>query len=111
MKTVSIEVKSIYSIRIEFSDFSKIFAKAKDDPGRLNAFSRFDLEDTTIGNIRKCFKMLEHHFGSSEECHQACEDLQYVVRKLGFDGIDNYGGFFKDDDMYHCTVYNRGADI
>lgn len=110
MKKLSIKVKTIYDIQIEFHDFYDIFVKANDDPTRIDAFKDFDLTDTTIGNVRKCFKMLETSV-FSERCNQSCKDLQYIIRKLGFDGIENYGGFYKDKSVYSITVYNNGADL
>lgn len=114
MKTDSIKVKTHYRIRFNFHDFLEIFTKAKEDPTRVTAFEDFDLDDTTMGNLRSCFKSLGKLsiFLSAEESKQQCENLRYIVRKLGFDGIDNYGGFYgRDEDEYHISVYNRGADI
>ena len=110
MKTTQIKVKTIYDIEIEYSDFSAIFVKAKKDITRLGAFEEFNLDDTTIGNIRKCFESLNTHC-FSEHCKQSCEDLQYIVRALGFDGIENYGYYAKNKNAYKMVVYNNGADI
>ena len=110
MKKLSIKVKTIYNIQIEYIDFCNIFTEAKNDPTLLDAFKDFNLNNTTIGNIRSCFKMLDAHF-FSDRCNQACKDLEYIVRKLGFDGIENYGGFFKDKTVYSITVYNNGSDL
>ena len=114
MKTESIEVKTHYSIRFNFHDFVKIFSEAEKDPVRLHAFDNFDLTNTTMGNLRDCYKSLGELsiFLSTEEVKQQCENLRYIVRKLGFDEVDNYGGFYgRDKDEYHISVYNRGADI
>lgn len=112
MKTVTIEVKTIYHIRFNCHDFGKIFLDAKDDPCRLSAFANFDLKDTTLGNIRECFKSLSAvSFFEEDHGKQKCENLKYIVHKLGFEGIDNYGGMIGDDKEYSITVYNRGADI
>ena len=115
MRKVKIEVKTIYNIRFDFHDFLKIFVAAKNDRTRIHEFENFDLEDTTMGNVRKCYESLGELviFQSVEQSKQKAENLQYIVRELGFDGIENYGGFFSKDDKneYHITVYNRGADI
>lgn len=117
MRTVSIDVKTIYEIRISFHDFCKIFTAAKDDATRIHAFENFDLEDTTMGNLRKCFHSLGElsFFLSTEEAKQQDENIRYIVRKLGFDGIIHFGGFYgadaEDKKEYHITVYNKGADI
>lgn len=110
MKTTQIRVKTIYSIEIEFSDFTEIFIKAKKDITRLHAFEEFNLDDTTIGNLDKCFKSLNARC-FSERCKQACEDLEYIVRALKFDGIENYGFYDKNKNVYKLVVYNNGADI
>ena len=110
MKTTAIEVKTIYHIRFNSADFSKIFMEAKNDVTRINAFGNFDLEDTTIGNILNCFKSLgEWNWGNIEKERQKTENIEYIVRKLGFDGIENFG--FMKDREYIMTVYNNGADI
>lgn len=112
MRTIKIEVKTHYDIRFDFHDFTKIFTKAKTDPWAeaTHAFAEFDLDDTTIGNLKKCYESL-----GRQTTKQVCDDLKYIVNCLGFDGIDNYGGFFKKTDKgfgeYHIFVYNNGADL
>lgn len=115
MRKVTIEVKTIYDIRFDFHDFLTIFEAAKSDPARIHEFENFDLDNTTMGNIRKSYKSLAEpsFFLTPEESRQQANNLQYIVRKLGFDGIENYGYMPKDDEReeYHMVVYNRGADI
>lgn len=117
MRTTSIEVKTIYEIRFNINDFQFIFENAKKDPVRLHAFDNFCLEDDTPENIRECFESLGKLslFLSVEESKQQAENLKYIVNKLGFDGVVNYGGFYGQDKdskkEYHMTVYNHGADI
>ena len=115
MRKVTIEVKTIYDIRFDFHDFLKIFVEAKEDPARVGAFDNFDLEDTTMGNIRECYKTLGRmsFFLSFEESKQQSKNIEYIASKLGFDGVANYGFMPTGDEReeYHMTVYNRGADI
>ena len=113
MRKVKIEVKTVYEIRFNFHDFCEIYEKAKEDPVRLSAFDNFDLDDTTMGNLRKCFESLGRlsWFMSSEDTKQNCENLKYIVNKLGFSGVENYGGLYGDKKEYSITVYNYGADI
>ena len=114
MRRLSIEVKTIYSIHFDFHDFVKIFTEAKKDPMRINAFNNFDLDDTTMGNLRDCYKSLGKLslLLSAEESKQKTDNLQYIVHKLGFDGVDNYGGFFsRDKEEYWIRVYNYGSDL
>lgn len=112
MRKVTIEVKTIYHIRFDFHDFCEIFAKAKDDPSRVSEFGNFDLNDQTMGNIRECFKTFSGcSFFDEDHGKQRCKNLEYIVRKLGFEGVENYGGMYGDEKEYSITVYNRGADI
>ena len=107
MRKVSIEVKTIYSIRFNLDDFTIIFENAKNDPTRVNEFENFCLEDDSAENIRECFESLGKLFSKDTN-----KNLAYIVRKLGFDGIENYGGFHGNDKTEYCiSVYNRGADI
>lgn len=105
MRKVSIEVKTIYEIRFNFHDFALIFENAKNDPARINAFENFNLEDDSIGNIRECFESLGNLFDNA-----SAENLRYIVRKLGFDGVVNFG-CFRGEKEYSMSVYNWGADI
>lgn len=114
MTKTKIEVKTIYNIRFNFRDFCKIFEDAKTDPCRIHAFEDFDLDDDSMGNIRNCYKSLDviSILSPAEKVKQNCENLKYIVNKLGFDGIVNYGGFYKHhEDEYTITVFNYGADI
>ena len=112
MKTLSIKVKTVYDIRFDFHDFCKIFAEAKDDPCRIGAFDNFNLDDTTMGNIRNCFHSLDElSLFSEDHGKQKCKNIQYIVKKLGFDCVDNYGTFLRDKEEYWLTVSNRGADL
>ena len=98
MKTVTVEVKTLYTIDIQFSDFAEIFSKAKTDEWKpKEAFKEFNLEDTTLGNLRKCFETLKE-----------VASIRYLVDKLGFDGIDNYGHYNKRKGVYTMRVYDRG---
>lgn len=106
MKITKQEVRTTYSIEFDLSDFTKIFINAKEDVTRINAFASFNLEDDSMENIKKCFNKFDSMFrkGSSE-------DLQYIVRKLGFDGIEHYGmmkTLMNGKQVYRLTVYNYG---
>ena len=112
MKTLGIKVKTVYDIRFEFHDFCKIFMEAKDDPCRIGAFDNFNLDDDTLGYIRNCFHSLDElSLFAEDHGKQKAENIRYIVKKLGFDGVENYGVFLRDKNEYSLSVYNRGADI
>ena len=98
MKITKSEVKTIYTIDIQFKDFAELFNAAKSDEWKPeSAFKEFDLTDTTIGNIGSCFKGLKE-----------AASIEYIVSKLGFDGVENYGYYNKRKGVYTMVVYDRG---
>ena len=104
MKIVTTEVKTTYTIDLQFKDFAEIFSKAKSDPGRLDAeFSEFNLDDTSLGYMRDCFQKLNSNKNP--------KSIEYIVRKLGFAGIENYGLFNKRKGVYTLRVYDRGDTL
>lgn len=101
MKIVTTEVKTLYTIDVQFTDFSEIFSKAKTDELRPSkAFKEFNLEDTSLGYVRDCFKALKED-----------ASIKYLVDRLGFDGIDNYGYYNKRKGVYTMRVYHRGDTL
>lgn len=105
MKVTKKEVKTIYEIEIQFKDFAEIYEKAKDDVicEVMQAFTNSDLSNTTMGNLKKEFESLED-----------VKTIQYIVRKLGFDSIENYGYFKKKSEgfgVYRMVVSNYGDDM
>lgn len=98
MKITKSEVKTLYRIDIQFKDFADLFNAAKSDEWRPEAaFKEFDLSDTTLGNINTCFKTLKE-----------AESIKYIVDKLGFDGVENYGYYNKRKGVYTLCVYDNG---
>lgn len=79
--------------------------EAKDDVTRFNAFSKFNLEDDTMENIKSCFNKICMSWGNN------AKDIQYIVGKLGFDGVDNYGYYNERTKSYKLAVYNHGDDM
>ena len=109
MKKLSIEVKTEYAIEVDFADFCKAFILAADEGtcGYGNAFERFDLTDTTIGNISKAWDSLGTHFDNADT-------LRFIAhRYLGFWGVVNYGFMQKKNGkkVWRMSVYNEGNDI
>ena len=101
MKITKKQVKTLYTIDVQFRDFSQVFSAAKTDEWRPNsAFKEFDLNDTTVGNVRDCFQNLKE-----------AASIEYLVSKLGFDGIDNYGYYNKRKCCYTMVVYDNGDTL
>lgn len=105
MRKTKMEVKTIYNIEFDLTDFTKIFMEAKDDVTRINAFSKFNLEDDTMGNVKSCFNEICKLLGNN------AEDIRYIVRKLGFDGVENYGYYEERTKTYKLVVFNHGDDM
>lgn len=99
------EVKTIYNIEFNLTDFTKIFMEAKDDVTRINAFDEFNLEDDTMENVKSCFNKICKVWGNN------AKDIQYIVRKFGFDGVENYGYYEERTKTYKLVVFNYGDDI
>lgn len=98
MKITEKKVRTIYTIDIQFKDFADIFCKALEDDWRHQSeFGEFNLKDTTIGNIKSCFENLRE-----------AKTIQYIVRKLGFDGVENYGYYNSRKGVYTMVVYDNG---
>lgn len=98
MKITETRVKTFYTLDLEFKDFSKIFCEAKTDEWRHRSeMGEFNLNDTTMGNIRDCFYNL-----------QEPKTVEYIVRKLGFDGVENYGQYNSRKGVYTLVVYDNG---
>lgn len=98
MKITKSEVKTIYTIDIQFKDFAEIFNAAKSDDLKPEAaFKEFDLTDTTLGNIGSCFKNLKE-----------AASIRYIVDKLGFTGVENYGYYNSRKVVYTLVVYDNG---
>lgn len=101
MKITESQVKTIHTIDIEFKDFSDIFVEANTDEWKpTEAFAEMDLTNTTMGNLRTCFHQLKE-----------TATLKYIVSKLGFDGVENYGYYNKRKGVYTMVVYDRGDTL
>ena len=77
------EVKTVYTIELTFKDYADAREKALKDDFRLGAFEECDMENETVGVIRNEFETLQFR--------KTTETLRYIVRLLGFDGVENYG--------------------
>ena len=110
MKITKQEVKTIYSIEVTLRDFTDALeAYVKDRNSRIGYEGAFkhlkydDLKDENLANIKACFKC----FRSDDEV----STKNYLVRFLGFDGIENYGLYSEKTNTIHMTVFNYGDQI
>lgn len=109
MKITEKEVRTIYHIEISFKDYCELRSKAKGNTiaELMGAFKDTNLEDSTMGTLRKEFCNLEFKSDSAQT-------LQYIVRELGFEGVENYG-YHKDKGegcgVHRMAVYNHGDDL
>lgn len=115
MKILKSTVKTIYSITLSFHDFLTIFLYASHDDFRKIEgvyekqeceFSNWDLTNTTMGNIMKAWQEFCHPFYQ----YQA-RDIRYIVKLLGYDGVENYGYYDKNKKLYFLSVYNFGDSL
>jgi hypothetical protein len=104
MKITKQEVKTFYSIRIDFKDWTKAIEnyKEKEAPKICysKAFENFNIEDTTMGNLRNGFQNISFKGNA--------DTFQYLATYFGFDGWQN-AGFYSENRKAHCMVaYNYG---
>lgn len=107
MKITTTEVKTFYSISIEFKDWVNAIEnyKAKEAPKICHprAFETFNIEDTTMGNLRNGFRRIDP-IGNKDT-------FEYLARFLGFDGWQNAGIFNERTQTHNMVVYNRGDTV
>lgn len=86
MKIMKKEVKTIYSIELSFKDYCEFRTKARGNvvAEAMGAFAHANLDVETMGTLKNEFCNLQ--FKSD-----GAKTLQYIVREIGFDGIENYG--------------------
>ena len=95
------EVKTIFTIELSFNDYAEARERAASDEFRMGAFDECDIvEDTTVGTIRYEFENLQFR--------RTAKTLDYIIRKLGFDGVTNYGYYNKYKKAHVMEVYNYG---
>lgn len=109
MKITKKEVKTIYSVELSFKDYCELRTKAKGSTIAevMGAFADTNLDDETMGTLKNEFCNLQFKSDSAKT-------LQYIVRELGFDGIENYG-YHKEKvegcGVHKMVVYNEGDEL
>ena len=87
MNKLSIEVRTLYTVEITFSEWWKIFAAS---------------DTETIEEARERFKLFA--FAPTND------DMQKLSNALGFDGWEN-SGYINNKNNYVCVLRNRGCTI
>ena len=110
MKITKQEVKTIYTIKVTFEDFTgALEAYSKDATARVcyeNAFKHLktdNLQNEKLFNIESYFR----HFRPDDEV----VTKRYLVNYLGFDGIENYGFYDDKLNVIQMVVFNYGDQI
>lgn len=121
MKTTKKEVRTIYHIQLEKFDVMQAFDKAYEEYKRIGvesftiiykeAFKEIinkDEEELKNVEIRRYAEtIINHLWGNKEDS----DTLSYVIKFLGFDGIENYGIYKEKCDARCMTVYMEGDTL
>lgn len=132
MKTLKMEVRTIYSIAIEKADFTKsldeVLARSKDVRNALygNAFKQLyaGVEDESTIKFFDTIKYWEAilaDFGGYKsvdetfkyfETKEKTDTIKTIVNMLGFDGVVNYGLEMKNHaGELRLSVYKEGCEM
>lgn len=107
MKITKQEVKTFYSISISFNDFVKAIEtyKAKEihQISYSKAFDKFNIDDTTMGNLRNGFQNISFKGNG--------DTYGYLAKYFGFDGWQNAGYYSENQKAYCMVVYNYGDTL
>lgn len=118
MKVIKKEVKTFYTIKIDVDDVNAAIEKAKEEYKRLGA-ETYELiyheafKALLSGNIEQGKEyqyktlILEHVNGNSD----LTNSLRYIVKFLGFDGVEHFGNYNARTITRDLTVYNNGDDM
>ena len=108
MKKVKQEVKTIYDIEVKFSECWDLLIEFKNEesneiiyPKLAKVLEEYDVQIRANAKI-----IIENSFA---EWHSNL--IQYITKKLKFDGIVNYGYYNKNKQVITCQVYNYGDCI
>ena len=91
MKITKQEVKTTYEISIDFKDWVNAIENYKDNENPKiffpKAFDKFNIEDTTMGNLRNGFQNINFKGNG--------DTFNYIARFFGFDGWSNAGIYYE----------------
>lgn len=110
MVKVSAEVKTTYSIKVYWNDIVEVI-KSKPLFG-FEEFEGVDIDTITMEQLKKKMEWLgtPSLLLPTEESRKKTSAVEEMVRKLGFDGVVNYGYFDDKKQVLELSVYNWGAD-
>ena len=104
MKITKTEVRTTYEISIDFKDWVNAIENYKEkETGRIfypKAFEDFNIDDTTMGNLRHGYHNI-NFIGNKDT-------FGYLAHYFGFDSWSNAGIYFERRKAYCMSVYNCG---
>lgn len=104
MKITMQEVRTIYEISIDFKDWVNAIENYKEKEFERiihpKAFENFNIDDTTMGNLRTGFRNINYKGNG--------DTFAYLARFFGFDGWSNAGLHYEKRNAHCMTVYNYG---
>lgn len=104
MKITKTEVRTTYSISIDFKDWTNAIEAYKEKESyricHPKAFDGFNIEDTTMGNLRNGFHNINFKGNA--------DTFEYLARFFGFDGWSNAGIYYERRKAHCMVVYNYG---
>lgn len=108
MRTLRQEVRTIYTIEVQFKDYIKAkeaYAnKIETNTYPLiypNAFEGDDLNDFTTPTLCREFQRSNRHGDWGK----------FIAQYLEFDGVENHGYYKERDNVRIMVVYNNGNDF
>lgn len=106
------EVRTIQSIRISVTSIKPILLlvqqdHCKDIYWKTSKIDLSKINDMNFTDLKKAFISLWSIGHSKEDI----DTIEYIVRVLGFDGVENFGYYSDTTNCIHLVVYNNGDHL
>ncbi len=106
------EVRTIQSIRISVTSIKPILLlvqqdHCKDIYWKTSKIDLSKINDMKFTDLKKAFISLWSIGHSKEDI----DTIEYIVRVLGFDGVENFGYYSDTTNCIHLVVYNNGDHL
>lgn len=113
MKITKAEVKTIYDIRFNFTEFKSLYTEfVNADENSVEkiihslAFNGCDFSNLSDAYINGLFQCLSHKTSNDRG-----QTYDYIAKYFGFDGWDNAGYYDKASENYCMVVYKHGDSL